>query len=59
MALVALQRLDDAEKAFREAIRIDKKFWQSWHNLAALLQSQGKNRDADECMNTAQRLRTA
>jgi tetratricopeptide (TPR) repeat protein len=59
VALVALKRPDDAEQAFRAAIRIDGAFWQSWHNLAALLQSQGKDQEADECMNTATQLQTA
>ena len=59
VALVALKQLDDAEQAFREAIRIDETFWQCWHNLAALLQSQGKNAEADECMDTATHLQTA
>lgn len=39
----------------REAIQIDEPSWQSWHNLAAPLQSQGKNEEADACMSTARR----
>ena len=58
VALVALKQLDEAEAAFREAIRLDEMFWQAWHNLAALLQSQGKSQQAEECMDTALQLQT-
>ena len=57
VAELELQSLGEAERSFREAVRIDAKFWQAWHNLASSLRKQGKDSEAETAMARAGQLK--